>query len=65
MQRAQSDQASSGEPGTKGDHTKKRRAEETAMTTQEDQDGESWVFVVQVIYLTMGTTSIKSEITDM
>ena len=34
------------------------------ITSQEDRDGESRVFVVQVIYLTMTNTSIESEITD-
>ena len=38
---------------------------ETAITSQEDQDGESRVFAVQAIYPTMTKASIKSEITDI
>ena len=41
------------------------RRGKTAITSQEDQDGESWVFVVQAIYLTMTNTIIESEITDI
>ena len=35
------------------------------ITSQEDQDGESRVFIVQAIYLTMTNTSTESEITDI
>ena len=44
---------------------RERKREETAITSQEDQDGESQVFVVQAIYLAMTKTSIESEITDI
>ena len=44
---------------------KERRGEETVITSQEDRDGESQVFAVQAIYLSMTNTSIESEITDI
>ena len=41
---------------------RRRGRGKTAITRQEDRDGESRVFIVQVIYLT--TTSIESGIMD-
>ena len=38
---------------------------ETAITSQEDRDGESRVSVVHAIYLVMTNTGIESEITDI
>ena len=43
---------------------KRERDRVTAITSQEDQDGESQVFTVQAIYLTMTNTIVESEITD-
>ena len=51
--------------GTKGITQGKRGEEETAITSQEDRDGEPQVFVVQAIYLAMTKTNIQSEITDI
>ena len=48
-----------------GSHEREKREKETAITSQEDQDGESRVFAVQAIYLAMTNTSIESEITDI
>ena len=35
------------------------------ITSQEDRDRESWVFIVQAIYLAMIKTNIESEMTDI
>ena len=46
-------------------HREEKRRRKTAITSQEDQDGESQVFAVQAIYLAMTNTTIESEITDI